>query len=126
MRRKSAFNGSRGASSGAATAVNTIRRPNRPPIAESVLRREKRATSMARAFTDASPEADARVEPRVAQIDQDVHRDEDHGVQQDEVLHDDDVALDHGGDERAAEAGHAERLLDGHRAAEHEAQEHAG
>src|SRR5262245_54784807 len=124
MRRKSAFNGSRGASRGAATAVNTISRPTSPPSAESVLRRENRATSMARAFSDGSAVPEPRVEPRVAQIDQHVDADEDDGIEENEILDDDDVALDHRGDERAAEAGHAERLLHGHRAAQHEAQQH--
>src|SRR5262245_35225962 len=117
MRRKSALSGSRGARIGAATAVNTISKPTSPPSAESVLRREKRAISMARAFMGGSAVADAWVEPGVAQIDQHVDADEDHRVEQDEVLDHDDVALDHGGHERPAEAGHAERLLDGHRAA---------
>src|SRR5690242_14600094 len=103
MRRKSALSGSRGASIGAATAVNTIARPTIPPIAESVLRRENRMDSSASAFTTASSVADARVEPRVAEVDQHVHGDEDHRVEQDEVLHHDDVTLDHRGDERPAE-----------------------
>src|SRR5258706_3946279 len=123
MRRKSALSGSRGARSGAATAVKTTKRPIRPPIADKVLRRESRASSSARAFMGSSAVADARIEPRVAQVDQDVHGDEDHGIEQDQVLHDDDVALDHRGDERAAEAGHAERLFYRHGPAQHEAEE---
>src|SRR5262249_58366539 len=98
--RKAAFKGSRGASRGAATAVKTISRPTRPPSAESVLRREKRAISMARAFMGGSAVPDARVEPRVAQVDQHVDADEDHRVEQDEVLDHDQAALDHGGDQR--------------------------
>src|SRR2546426_575882 len=69
--------------------------------------------------------SNSRVEPRVAQIDQHVDDDEDRRVEQHQVLDDDDVALDHGGDERASEPGHPERLLDRHRSAQHEAQQHA-
>src|SRR6267378_5250851 len=137
MRRKSALSGSRGASSGAASATKMMAMPTRPPMAESVLRRAKRASSATICpITDsprlrlrlAKPSAvtDARVEPCVAEIDQHVDHDEDHRVEQYEVLHHDDVALDHGDDERAPEPGHAEGLLDGHRAAEHEAKQHAG
>src|SRR5262252_7526623 len=99
MRRKSALSGSRGARSGAATAVKTI---SRPTSAESVLRREKRATSMARAFIGGSAVPDPRIEPGVAQVDQHVDADEDDGIEEDEILNDDDVTLDHRGDERAA------------------------
>src|SRR6516162_7028888 len=102
MRRKSAFNGSRGAKTGAPTAANTIKSPTSPPSADSVLRREKRASSSARSFMTTSAIPDARVEPRVAQIDQDVHGHENHSVEKDQILNDDDVALDHGGDECAA------------------------
>src|SRR6267142_557491 len=126
MRRKSALSGSRGASSGAAIAVMRIKRPTSPPIADSVLRRENRPSSTARAFMPVSAVPDARVEPRVAEIDQDVDADEDHRVEQHEILHDDDVALDHRGDERTPEAGHAEGLLHRDRAAEDEAEQHAG
>src|SRR5262249_62408282 len=99
MRRKSAFKGSRGARRGAATAVNTISRPTRPPIAESVFRREKRASSMARAVIGGSAVSDTRVEAGVAQVGQHVDADEDYRVEQDEVLGDDDVAVGHGGEE---------------------------
>src|SRR6266545_1838710 len=130
MRRKSALSGSRGASSGAASATKRINAPTKPPSADRVLRRAKRTSSANTAFIPRlvrpSAVADPRVEPRVAEVDQDVDRDEDHGVEQDEVLHDDDVALDHRDDERAPEAGHAERLLYRHRATQHEAQQHAG
>src|SRR5438093_3125224 len=140
MRRKSALSGSRGASSGAASAMTMMERPTRPPTADSVLRREKRASSTSNAdlitgsprpsngLRLAVPSAvpDARVEPGVAEVDQHVDHHEDHGVEQHEVLYHDDVTLDHGDDERAAESGHAEGLFDGHRAAEHEAEQHAG
>src|SRR2546427_3780144 len=140
MRRKSALSGSRGASSGAASAMKMMERPTRPPTADSVLRREKRASSTSNAdlitgsprpsngLRLAVPSAipDTRVEPRVAEVDQHIDHDEDHGVEQHEVLHDDDVALDHRDHERAPQPRHPERLLDRHRAAEHEAQEHAG
>src|SRR3989441_12882541 len=49
MRRKSALSGSRGASSGAASAMKMMERPTRPPTADSVLRREKRASSTSNA-----------------------------------------------------------------------------
>src|SRR3989442_8718898 len=140
MRRKSALSGSRGASSGAASAMTMMERPTRPPTADSVLRREKRASSTSNAdlitgsprpsngLRLAVPSAvpDARVEPRVAEVDQHVDDDEDHGVEQHEVLHDDDVALDPRDDERTPEARYAERLLDRHRATQHEAEQHAG
>src|SRR5439155_18281377 len=125
MRRKSALSGSRGARSGAATATTRMRKPTSPPIADNVLRLANRTSSAVRAFMPGSAVADARVEPRVAEIDQDVDADEDDGVELDQILHHDDVALDHGGQERAAEAGHAERLLHRDRPAQHEAEEHA-
>src|SRR5438067_880792 len=56
---------------------------------------------------------DTRIEPRVREIHEDVDDDEDRRVEQHEVLHHDDVALDNRGDERASEARDAERLLDG-------------
>src|SRR6266849_8295609 len=126
MRRKSALSGSRGASKGAARATKRITTPTKPPSADRVLRRAKRASSTSTDVITGLAVADARVEPRVAEVDQDVDGDEDYGVEQDEVLHDDNVALDHRDDERAPEAGHAERLLDRHRATQHEAQQHAG
>src|SRR5918996_3325005 len=145
IRRKSALRGSRGASSGAASATTMIRTPTTPPMAASVLRREKRTNSARMDLITGSPRtlvacgsspvlrlaeplgvADAGVEPGVAEVDQDVDGDEDHRVEKHEVLHHDDVALDHGDDERAAEAGDAEGLLDRHRAPQHEAQQHPG
>src|SRR5881296_4147515 len=144
MRRKSALRGSRGARSAAATTT-TMRTPTSPPAAARVLRRAKRASSTTTALITDSPRTrvacgssaalrlalpsavpDARVEPRVAEVDEHVDDDEDRRVEQDEILNDDDVALDHRGDEGAPEARHPERLLDRHRAPEHEAQQHAG
>src|SRR5215471_11250927 len=98
-------------------AIRMMRRPTIPPAADSVLRRAK-PTSSRRMERSAgalagSGIADARVEPRVAQIDHEVHEDEDHGVEKHEVLHHDDVPLDQRGDEGAAEPGHAECLLHG-------------
>src|SRR4029453_357514 len=92
-----------------------------------VLGRLNRASSTSTAFIGAPPVChpsavpDTRVEPRVAEIDQDVDGDEDHGVQEHDVLHHDDVALDHRGNEGSSEARDAERLLDRHGTAEHEA-----
>src|SRR5215831_16252801 len=111
-------------------AITTMSRPTIPPAADRVLRRAKPASSRRiERSTDAiagSGIADARVEPRVAQVDHEVHEDEDHRVEQDEILYHDDVALDERGDEGAAESRHAEGLLHRHRPAQHEAQEHAG
>src|SRR5437773_10302627 len=84
MRRKSALSGSRGASSGAASAMTMMERPTRPPTADSVLRREKRASSTSKAdlitgsprpsngLRLAVPSAgpDARVAPRGAGVEQ--------------------------------------------------------
>src|SRR5262245_4672174 len=130
MWRKLVLSGSWGATQGAAMAIRMMSRPTIAPAADRVLRRAKPASSRmierSTVATAASGIADARVEPRVAQIDQEVHEDEDHRVEEHEVLHHDDVALDQGGDEGTAEPGHAERLLHGHRAAQHEAQQHAG
>src|SRR5881628_1426274 len=198
IRRKSAFRGSRGASSGAAIAMKTMRAPTNPPAAARVLRRLKRtsarkieerpgcwgmsgdrdgpgfipgpanvggvgATSGDRdgpgfipgpanvggvgaisgdrdgprfipgpgsgggggAMSGPPLKTNPGVEPRVAQIDQHVDDDEDRRIEQHEVLNDDDVALDHGGDERAPESRHAERLLDRDGATQHEPQQHA-
>src|SRR5262245_3456253 len=129
MWRKFALSGSCGAIQGAVIAITTMSRPTIPPAADRVLRRAKPASSRRIARSaDAvagSGIADARIEPRVAQVDHEVHEDEDHRVEEDEVLHHDDVALDQRGDEGAAEPGHAEGLLHGDRAAQHEAQEHA-
>src|SRR2546426_12490775 len=60
MRRKSALSGSRGASSGAASAMKMMERPTRPPTADSVLRREKRASSTSNAglITGSPPPAE--------------------------------------------------------------------
>src|SRR5215470_7232273 len=130
MWRKLVLSGSWGATQGAVMAIRTMSRPTIPPAADSVLRRAKTASSRRiERSTEAmagSGIADARVEPRVAQIDHEVHEHEDHRVKQDEVLHHDDVALDEGGDEGAAEPRHPEGLLHGHGSAQHEAQEYAG
>src|SRR5262245_24910926 len=130
MWRKFALSGSCGATHGAVMAITTMSRPTIPPAADRVLRRAKPASSRRiERSTDAiagSGIADARIEPRVAQIDYEVHEDEDHRVEEDEILHDDDVALDEGGNQGAAEPRHAEGLLYGDRAAQHEAQQHAG
>src|SRR5882724_11917901 len=124
IRRKSALSGSRGASSGAASATKMMARPTKPPMADSVLRREKRASSTSSALITGSPRTlvacgarsqtrlasrlrlalravlrlarplpvpDTRIEPRIAEVDQHVDDDEDHRVEQHEVLHDDDV-----------------------------------
>src|SRR2546425_6683891 len=62
MRRKSALSGSRGASSGAASAMTMMERPTRPPTADSVLRREKRASSPSNAdFITGSPRPSKRL-----------------------------------------------------------------
>src|SRR5207247_10875757 len=100
MRRKSALSGSRGASSGAASAMTMMERPTRPPTADSVLRREKRASSTSNAdlitgsprpsngLRLAVPSAvpDARVEPRVAEVDQRIDHPQDHGRQHAKAL----------------------------------------
>src|SRR5262245_55936692 len=130
MWRKWVLSGSCGATQGAVRAIRMMRKPTIPPTADRVLRRAK-ATSSPRIerCTDAmagSGIADPRIEPRVAQIDHEVHEHEDHRVEEDEVLYHDDVPLDERGDEGAAEPGHAERLLHGDRAPQHEAQKHAG
>src|SRR5437763_1025179 len=96
---------------GAVNAMTTIRNPTTPPATAIGLRRVKAAssrqtesagvgatpgsvvTAWASPFTSGIP--DARVEPGVAQVDRDVDEDEDRRVEQDEVLHHDDVALDH-------------------------------
>src|SRR5262245_49878822 len=62
--------------------------------------------------------ADARVEPGVAQVDQQVRDREDDAVEQDEVLDHRPVALVQRLHERLPEAGHAERALDRDRSAE--------
>src|SRR2546425_13096172 len=109
MRRKSALSGSRGASSGAASAMKMMERPTRPPTADSVLRREKRASSTSNAdlitgsprpsngLRLAGPSAipDTRGEPRVAEGDQHVDHDEDHGVKQHEGPPREDVPRHH-------------------------------
>src|SRR4030095_16986286 len=130
MWRKLVLSGSWGAIHGAVMAITMMSRPTIPPAAHTVLRRANPASSWRiERSVDAitgSGIADARIEPGVAQIDEEVHEDEDHRVEEHEILHHDDVPLDQGGDEGAAEAGDAERLLHRHRAAQHEAQEHTG
>src|SRR6266700_5730800 len=129
MWRKLVLSGSWGATHGAAMAMAMMRRPTMPPAADSELRRAKVASSrrMERSGEAGAGSgiADARIEPRIAQVDEKVHQHEDDRIEQNKVLDHDDVALDQCGDERAAEARHAEGLLDRHRAAQHEAQEHA-
>src|SRR5438034_5953952 len=130
MRRKLVLSGSWGATQGAAMAITIISTPTTPPTADSVLRRAKvtssRRTDRWLGASAGSGIADSGIEPRIAQVDEEIHEDEDDGIEQDEILHHDDVALDQRGDQRAAEAGDAKGLLHGHRAAKHEAQEHAG
>src|SRR6267142_414373 len=99
--------------SGAVTAITTMRRPTTPPAIASGLRRANPrnsramerwgrsvpcATSTVPIWLIGSPRAagpllvtDARVEPRVAEVDRDVDEHEDHRVEQDQVLHDDRV-----------------------------------
>src|SRR5262245_406353 len=136
MRRKSALSGSRGATHGAVSARATMTNPTTPPAIERGLRRPKAASSRrAIRFIARSPPsseapadrliADARIEPRVGEVDEDVDGHENQRVEQHEVLDNDDVALDYRDDEGATEARHAEGLLDGNRPAQHEAQQHA-
>src|SRR5262249_15233448 len=104
--------------------------PTMPPTADSVLRRAN-ATSSRRSVRSSerlavSAITDTRIEQCVAHIDQYVDEDEDHRVEQDEVLDDDDVALDQRGYERASQTGHTEGLFYCHRAAQHETKQHAG
>src|SRR5262245_56581206 len=81
---KLALSGSWGATHGAARAITTISRPTIPPAADRVLRRANPASSRRiERSVDAiagSGIANARVEPGIAQIDREVHEDEDHGV----------------------------------------------
>src|SRR3989449_9955660 len=102
MRRKSALSGSRGASSGAASAMKMMERPTRPPTADSVLRREKRARSPSKADLitgSPRPANGVRVaapstiphkpgEPRRAAGGQDRYHAEDHAGEQHEDLRD--------------------------------------
>src|SRR5207245_10977538 len=101
MRRKSALSGSRGASSGAASAMKMMERPTRPPTADSVLRREKRASSTSNADLITGPPRpsnglrlavpsavpDARVEPRVAEVDPHIDPPRNHGGAQHAGIH---------------------------------------
>src|SRR5215471_12013818 len=107
MWRKLVLSGSWGATHGAAKARRTMRRPTMPPAAERVLRRAKPASSRrSERSTEAAPGsgiADTGIEQSVAQIDEEIDQDEDHRVEQHEILHHDDVALDERGDQRAAE-----------------------
>src|SRR5262245_49203403 len=108
MRAKLAFSGSRGAIQGAKIATRMIARPTTPPASDSGLRRAMSASSRT---TERSPAAtgtsrtavvsvamasvaDPRVEPGIGQIHEHVDHDEDHRVEQHQVLHHDDVALD--------------------------------
>src|SRR5713101_2288177 len=90
---KFVLSGSAGAIHGAAIAIAMMSTPTRPPAAESGLRPAKRAISPGMDRWSGSAIADTRVEPGIAQVDQEIHHDEDHGVEQHEVLHHDDVAL---------------------------------
>src|SRR5215467_2017448 len=130
MWRKLVLSGSWGATQGAVMAITTMSRPMIPPAVDRVLRRAK-ATSSRR--IERSPDAiagsgiaDTRVEQRVTQIDHEVYEDEDHRIEEDEVLNHDDVPLDQRRDKRSAEPGHPERLFHRHRSAQDEAEEHAG
>src|SRR5262245_33621206 len=104
--------------------------PTMPPMADSVFRRANATSSRMSVRSSeslaVSAIADTRIEQRLIHIDQYVDEDEDHRVEQDEVLDDDDVALDQRGHERASETGHTEGLFYRHRAAQHEAKQHAG
>src|SRR5215471_20370333 len=107
MWRKLVLSGSWGATQGAATAITMMRRPTIAPTADRVLRRANPTSSRG---TERSSEAmvgsgipDTRVEQRVTQIDHEVYEDEDHRIEEDEVLDHDDVPLDQRGDEGAAE-----------------------
>src|SRR2546422_2870614 len=109
MRRKSALSGSRGASSGAASAMTMMERPTRPPTADSVLRREKRASSTSNAdlitgspppskgprLAGPSPIPDTRGEPPVAEGDQPIFHAQKHRGEKNQGLPPDDGAPDH-------------------------------
>src|SRR3989442_681494 len=86
----------------------------RPPAAERGSRQAKRAISPGMDRRSGSGIADTRVEPGIAQIDQEVHHHEDDGVEQHEVLHHDDVALDQRRHESATQPRDTEGLLDRH------------
>src|SRR5207247_11468337 len=108
MRRKSALSGSRGASSGAASAMTMMERPTRPPTADSVLRREKRASSTSNAdLITGSPRPSnglrlavpstgpgAPVPPRVTAVEPHLGPPENHGLDQHQVLAHHRVQLD--------------------------------
>src|SRR5215470_5153105 len=105
MWRKLVLSGSWGATQGAVMAIRTMSRPRIPPAADRVLRRAKptnsRNTERPSDARVGSSIPDTRVEQRVAQIDHEVHEDEDHRIEEDEVLDHDDVSLDERGDEGA-------------------------
>src|SRR5437867_11801382 len=82
MCRKSALSGSRGASNGAASATKRITTPTKPPSADSVLRRAKRTSSPSTDVVTGLAVADARGEPRGAEVDQGGDGAQDHGGEQ--------------------------------------------
>src|SRR5262250_1829529 len=96
-------------------ATTMMRRPAIAPAADRVLRRAKPTSSRR---TERSADAmvssgipDTRVEQRVTQIDHEVYEDEDHRIEENEVLDHDDVPFDQCGDKRSAEPGHSECLF---------------
>src|SRR5258705_3541019 len=101
IRRKFVLSGSAGAIHGAAIAIAMMSTPTTPPAAESGLRQAKRASSPSMERWSRSGIADARVEPGVAQVDEEVDEHEDDGIEEDEALDHDDVALDQRDDESA-------------------------
>src|SRR6266851_5306729 len=140
IRAKFVLSGSFGAIHGAASAITMIAAATSAPMIDNGFRRANWASSRATdrslatygisatatAVSGVMPsEPDPGIEPRVGHVHEDVHHHEDRGIEQHEVLHHDDVALDDRGDERAAEPRDAERLLDRHGSSEDEAQEHA-
>jgi hypothetical protein len=72
IRRKFVLSGSAGAIHGAAIAIAMTSTPTRPPAAERGLRQAKRASSPGMDRWSGSGIADTRVEPGVAQVDEEV------------------------------------------------------
>src|SRR5260221_13710511 len=90
------------------------------PASPEPLRSDRRSRARLRSLV-----ADPRVEPGNRHIDRDVQHDEHDGIEEDQVLHDEDIALADRGEHRIAETLRAERPLDGDRAGKDKAEQDA-
>src|SRR5262245_49133602 len=65
------------------------------------------------------------IKPGIAQVYHDIDQDKNDAVKKNQVLHNDDVTLNHGRDQGPSQSWHAKRLFYRHRPPQHESHQNA-